>query len=169
MVLQKWLNKLVNIRNRQKKYEREKKKKRKKKKELEERKERKKRRKKDKKEKTKCKKEKNRLVLLEQTKGNNERTETTNKNSERKEKNKLKTDVSLISYFPKGAEVEKFTLESNEAFTREHIKAFEDHVIRFQPKMITMIHCETPSGTLNPLEEVGWISHRQGNFLSALH
>lgn len=28
---------------------------------------------------------------------------------------------------------------------------------RFRPKVITAVHCETPSGTLNPLEEVGKI------------
>lgn len=26
---------------------------------------------------------------------------------------------------------------------------------RFKPKMVTMVHCETPSGTLNPVEAVG--------------
>lgn len=29
---------------------------------------------------------------------------------------------------------------------------------RFQPKLITAVHCETPSGTLNPLQELGTIS-----------
>ncbi|MFN3981964.1 MAG: pyridoxal-phosphate-dependent aminotransferase family protein [Caldilinea sp.] len=29
---------------------------------------------------------------------------------------------------------------------------------RFRPKLITAVHCETPSGTLNPLEELGQIS-----------
>ena len=32
----------------------------------------------------------------------------------------------------------------------------------FRPKMITVIHCETPSGTLNPLAELGEIKRRLG-------
>lgn len=31
----------------------------------------------------------------------------------------------------------------------------EDAIVRFRPKMVTMVHCETPSGTLNPVGEVG--------------
>lgn len=31
----------------------------------------------------------------------------------------------------------------------------EDAIARFRPKMVTMVHCETPSGTLNPVGEVG--------------
>jgi aspartate aminotransferase-like enzyme len=31
----------------------------------------------------------------------------------------------------------------------------EDAIKNFQPKMITVVHCETPSGTLNPLNELG--------------
>jgi aspartate aminotransferase-like enzyme len=30
--------------------------------------------------------------------------------------------------------------------------------LRFRPRLITMVHCETPSGTLNPLREIGAIS-----------
>ncbi|MEE4114010.1 MAG: aminotransferase class V-fold PLP-dependent enzyme, partial [Desulfobacteraceae bacterium] len=29
----------------------------------------------------------------------------------------------------------------------------------FKPRMITAVHCETPSGTLNPLEELGRLKH----------
>ena len=31
----------------------------------------------------------------------------------------------------------------------------EEAIVRFRPKMVTMVHCETPSGTLNPVEDVG--------------
>jgi len=31
----------------------------------------------------------------------------------------------------------------------------EEAILRFRPKMVTMVHCETPSGTLNPVGEVG--------------
>ena len=31
----------------------------------------------------------------------------------------------------------------------------EDAIQEFQPKMVTMVHCETPSGTLNPVAAIG--------------
>ncbi|MBE0695703.1 MAG: alanine--glyoxylate aminotransferase family protein [Anaerolineaceae bacterium] len=31
----------------------------------------------------------------------------------------------------------------------------EQEILQFKPKMITAVHCETPSGTLNPIAEVG--------------
>ncbi len=31
----------------------------------------------------------------------------------------------------------------------------EEAIVWFRPKMVTMIHCETPSGTLNPVGDVG--------------
>ena len=54
-----------------------------------------------------------------------------------------------------GAEVRKISLPYNETL------ADTDQVIAeieaFRPKMITAVHCETPSGTLNPLAELGRI------------
>ena len=38
----------------------------------------------------------------------------------------------------------------------------EEAVRRFKPKMITAVHCETPSGTLNPLETLGRIKKDSG-------
>ncbi len=38
----------------------------------------------------------------------------------------------------------------------------EDTIREFRPKMITAVHCETPSGTLNPLAELGEIKRRLG-------
>ena len=35
-------------------------------------------------------------------------------------------------------------------------------VRKFKPKMITAVHCETPSGTLNPLDGLGRIKHEAG-------
>jgi aspartate aminotransferase-like enzyme len=32
-------------------------------------------------------------------------------------------------------------------------------IAEFKPRMITAVHCETPSGTLNPLEELGRLKH----------
>jgi aspartate aminotransferase-like enzyme len=38
----------------------------------------------------------------------------------------------------------------------------EEAIRAFRPKMITAIHCETPSGTLNPIAELGEIKRRLG-------
>jgi aspartate aminotransferase-like enzyme len=35
--------------------------------------------------------------------------------------------------------------------------AVRDAARRFRPKLVTAVHCETPSGTLNPLDELGQI------------
>lgn len=34
-------------------------------------------------------------------------------------------------------------------------EAIENAIVEFQPKMITAVHCETPSGVMNPLTELG--------------
>jgi aspartate aminotransferase-like enzyme len=36
----------------------------------------------------------------------------------------------------------------------------EKAISSFQPKMITVVHCETPSGTLNPLEKLGELKRK---------
>jgi len=36
----------------------------------------------------------------------------------------------------------------------------EKAIIEFNPKMITAVHCETPSGTLNPLAELGELKRK---------
>ena len=38
-------------------------------------------------------------------------------------------------------------------------KKVREAALRFRPKMITAVHCETPSGTLTPLKELGEIAH----------
>jgi aspartate aminotransferase-like enzyme len=52
-----------------------------------------------------------------------------------------------------GCEVRKITLPFNA--TLDDLTAVEEAVDRFRPHMITAVHCETPSGTLNPLAELG--------------
>lgn len=42
------------------------------------------------------------------------------------------------------------------------LEAIEDAIRRFRPRMITAVHCETPSGTLNPLAELGEMKNRLG-------
>ncbi len=52
-----------------------------------------------------------------------------------------------------GAEVKTIGLPYDQ--TIHNYAEIEQAIIDFQPKMITVVHCETPSGTLNPLDEVG--------------
>lgn len=48
-----------------------------------------------------------------------------------------------------GANVRIVGLNSNE--TIQDLQEIEKAIIEHKPKMITIVHCETPSGTLNPL------------------
>jgi len=52
-----------------------------------------------------------------------------------------------------GAEVKTIGMAYNE--TLADLGEVEKTIVEFQPKMITAVHCETPSGTLNPLAELG--------------
>ncbi len=51
-----------------------------------------------------------------------------------------------------GAVVEVVGFDHDEAADPERV---EEAIRRVRPKMVTMVHCETPSGTLNPVAEVG--------------
>ena len=59
-----------------------------------------------------------------------------------------------------GAEVKKIRLDFNQ--TVSDVKQIEETAAEFKPKMITAVHCETPSGTLNPLAELGRVKKEQG-------
>ena len=59
-----------------------------------------------------------------------------------------------------GAEVEVVELGYNESLV--NLKPVEAAVDRFRPKMITVVHCETPSGTINPLEGLGRLKRDSG-------
>lgn len=52
-----------------------------------------------------------------------------------------------------GAEVHTVGFGYDE--TMHHWEEIEQAIVEFKPKMITAVHCETPSGTLNPLAELG--------------
>ena len=52
-----------------------------------------------------------------------------------------------------GAQVRKISLPYNE--TISDLNKIETEIKDFEPKMITVVHCETPSGTLNPIAELG--------------
>ena len=59
-----------------------------------------------------------------------------------------------------GAEVRTLGLGYDE--TVSDWAAVEQAILEFKPKMITIIHCETPSGTLNPLAELGRLKRKHG-------
>jgi aspartate aminotransferase-like enzyme len=59
-----------------------------------------------------------------------------------------------------GAVVEKISLPADETFS--DMLRIEQAVKTFNPKMITAVHCETPSGTLNPVAELGRIKKQFG-------
>jgi aspartate aminotransferase-like enzyme len=59
-----------------------------------------------------------------------------------------------------GAEVRTVGFEYNQ--TISNWAEIEQAIIEFKPKMITAIHCETPSGTLNPIAELGRLKDQYG-------
>ena len=54
-----------------------------------------------------------------------------------------------------GAEVETVGFDYDEAAT--DMDRVEEAIRRFRPKLISLIHCETPSGIMNPAAEVGML------------
>lgn len=59
-----------------------------------------------------------------------------------------------------GAKVATVGLEYDE--TLGNLAAVEKAIDAFKPKMITVVHCETPSGTLNPLDGLGKLKQAMG-------
>ena len=57
-----------------------------------------------------------------------------------------------------GAEVQTVGFGYDETIHDWH--RVDEAVAAFHPKMITAVHCETPSGTLNPLEKLGEIKRK---------
>lgn len=57
-----------------------------------------------------------------------------------------------------GANVETVGLAYNQ--TISDWDEIERSILEFSPKMITAVHCETPSGTLNPLERLGELKRK---------
>lgn len=57
-----------------------------------------------------------------------------------------------------GAEVQTVGFEYDQ--TLSDWGRIEQAIINFKPKMITAIHCETPSGTLNPIAELGCLKEK---------
>lgn len=59
-----------------------------------------------------------------------------------------------------GAEVRRISLAYDQTFNDS--QELERLVAEFKPLMITAVHCETPSGTLNPLGEIARIKREYG-------
>jgi aspartate aminotransferase-like enzyme len=57
-----------------------------------------------------------------------------------------------------GVQVHTVGLPYNQTIT--DWSTIEEAIYDFKPKMITVVHCETPSGTLNPLEKLGELKRR---------
>lgn len=54
-----------------------------------------------------------------------------------------------------GCVVEKVSLPYDSTLTEEALDRVDDALRRLKPVVLTAVHCETPSGTLNPLEGLG--------------
>lgn len=62
-----------------------------------------------------------------------------------------------------GCRVEAVSLPYNSTINMEdYLERIEEAVRRHRPHMLTAVHCETPSGTLNPLAEMGEMKKRLG-------
>lgn len=59
-----------------------------------------------------------------------------------------------------GCETRLLSLPFNESLI--DLAPVEAAIKEFRPKMITMVHCETPSGTINPLHEIGALKKQYG-------
>ena len=59
-----------------------------------------------------------------------------------------------------GAEVHTVGLAYNE--TLSDLSEVKKAIAEFAPKMITVVHCETPSGTLNPIDGLGRLKQEMG-------
>lgn len=46
--------------------------------------------------------------------------------------------------------------------TIHNLEKIEQEIVDFRPKMITAVHCETPSGTLNPIAGLGQLKKEHG-------
>lgn len=56
-----------------------------------------------------------------------------------------------------GADVKVIPIPYNQTIT--DWQSIEVALADYRPRMITAVHCETPSGTLNPLEQLGRLKH----------
>lgn len=61
-----------------------------------------------------------------------------------------------------GCRVEKLSLPYSSTVDAAALQRIEEAAKRTRPTMLTAVHCETPSGTLNPLEELGTLKKRLG-------
>jgi aspartate aminotransferase-like enzyme len=60
-----------------------------------------------------------------------------------------------------GANVEYVKFEWNEAAL--DIERIRRAALEFKPNIITVVHCETPSGIVNPIDQIGVIAKEVGS------
>jgi aspartate aminotransferase-like enzyme len=61
-----------------------------------------------------------------------------------------------------GCKVEKVSLPYDQTVTPQALERTDEAIRRLKPVLITAVHCETPSGTLNPLDELGGLKRDRG-------
>lgn len=61
-----------------------------------------------------------------------------------------------------GCVVEKVSLPYNSTISVDALEKVDDAIRRLKPVMLTAVHCETPSGTLNPLDGLGALKKERG-------
>lgn len=61
-----------------------------------------------------------------------------------------------------GCVVEKVSLPYDASIREEDLQVIEEAVRRVKPVMLTAVHCETPSGTLNPIAALGTLKKDLG-------
>eukprot|EP01125_Pyxidicula_operculata_P016079 TRINITY_DN5506_c0_g1_i2.p1 TRINITY_DN5506_c0_g1~~TRINITY_DN5506_c0_g1_i2.p1 ORF type:complete len:303 (+),score=18.00 TRINITY_DN5506_c0_g1_i2:251-1159(+) len=63
-----------------------------------------------------------------------------------------------------GAEVRVIGREYDQGLD-DIISELKSELENYKPKLVTVVHCETPSGMLNPLNEIGNLTHQYGALL----
>jgi len=61
-----------------------------------------------------------------------------------------------------GCQVEHLSFPHDVTITANHLNIIEETLRRVQPLALIAVHCETPSGTLNPLQPLGGLKKQHG-------
>ncbi len=60
-----------------------------------------------------------------------------------------------------GCEAKLISYPYNSTINNSNLAEIEEAIDSFKPTMITVVHCETPSGTLNPLDKLGELKKKK--------
>ena len=61
-----------------------------------------------------------------------------------------------------GCIVEKISIPYDRTLTPDDMERVDRAICRLKPVVLTAVHCETPSGTLNPLDQLGQMKKERG-------